>query len=230
MLEELFSHQVTHLTGEAGAGKSLLLLWHVGEAFLDGGARTLWIDADNNFAPSRAVTMFGNASAAVLSSISVARPTSLAELKRIASELAARDLPPDVRFIALDSASRLPRLALSGEANTPTDVNYLSRDFFENVIEPLIVVASREQVQLVLTHQNSQDAPFWWDYYPAREGRIHLATIPGNRTTREIHNAAGEVTGILHLAAGGIQITEPKPKKKFKITLPQGAMFRSGTQ
>jgi ABC-type sugar transport system ATPase subunit len=48
MLEELFSHQVTHLTGEAGAGKSLLLLWHVGEVFFDGGARTLWIDADNN--------------------------------------------------------------------------------------------------------------------------------------------------------------------------------------
>src|SRR5271157_158819 len=138
MLDTLFSHQVTHLTGDAGSGKSLLLLWRVGRQNLANGYRTLWIDADNNFAPARAQSLFGDSAPAVLSAIRVARPASLLELKQVAAQLASRDLPPGVRYVVLDSASRLPRLSLSQDARAPGDVGFVARDFFAGVIEPLM--------------------------------------------------------------------------------------------
>jgi len=122
----------------------------------------------------------------VLSAIPVVRPSFFAELKAIAAQLASQDLPRGVSNVVLDSANRLPRLFLSSEAHSPSDVSFVAREFFEQVIERLVYAVSRDHARLFLTHQNSQALPFWWDYYLAKEGRIHLALVPGNRTTREI--------------------------------------------
>jgi len=54
---------------------------------------------------------------------------------------------------------------------------------------------------------------------------VHLALIPGDKTAREIHDSTGNIAGILHLSRGGILITEPKPKKKVKVSFPNGRMF-----
>ncbi len=205
-LESLFSGPIVHLTGGPGVGKSLLLLYYLGHKVLHDKGQILWVDAGGSFPPNRAKALFGRYAPRVLSHVLVAKACSLLHMKEIASELASRGGPPGTTHVVVDPVSRLPRFALTSTAHSAGQGQFVAEDFFTSVIEPLLVAATRDVFQIILVHEDSQDHPFWWDRYPARENRVHLKFNLFKSPLREINDGSGQRVAILDLSHNPIRV------------------------
>jgi len=199
LLDPLFTSPITHLTGGPATGKSLLLLYYLGYRALHHNERILWVDAGGSFFPSRVRILFGQVAPLVLARILVARVDSLPALKVIASELVSSGNLARSSYVVVDPISRLPRFVFSASVHSAAQGRYVSEDFFMNVIEPLVVSATRDAVKIILVHEQSRDHPFWWDRYPARHCRVHLQPDPLDPFSRVIYNGKGEQVAILDL-------------------------------
>ncbi len=211
-LDVLFQGSIVHLTGGPGVGKSLLLLYYLGHKSLLSAIRVLWVDAGGSFPPNHVKVLFGRDAPAVLSHMLVAKAISLPHMKAIAAELASRGGPPGTTHVEVDPISRIPRSALTSTANSAGQGRFVADDFFASVVEPLLVAAARDDFQLIFAHEDSQDHPFWWDRYPAREHRVHIKKDYFNTPSREIYDGSGKQVAILDLRHNPIRV-HPVPQK-----------------
>jgi len=215
ILDPLFAGLVTHLTGGPGAGKSLLLLWYLGRRIITYNEHVLWVDTGGSFFPNRVTVLFGRDAPIVLSHILVAQVKSLPHMKGVAAELAAHGVPPHTDHLVIDPVSRWPRLALTRTAHSSGQAEFVAQDFFATVLEPLLFTAARDGFRVYLAHENSQDRPFWWDRYPARECRVHLQKSFQNPAAREISNAQERPVALLDLSRNPIRVFPPCNKVKY---------------
>ncbi len=202
----LFNNSITHLTGGPGAGKSLLLLWYLGQRVLQREDGILWIDAGGSFSPGRVKALFGRDASTILSHIMVARASSMKQMKAIIAEVASSGGPPGTSHVVVDPVSRWPRLALTRTTRSPGQVEFVAEDFFASVVEPLFFAGARDGFRIYFVHENSQDHPFWWDRYPSRECRAHVLKDPRHPLLRQICNTHMQPVAILDLGGNPIRI------------------------
>jgi hypothetical protein len=205
----LFNNPITHLTGGPGVGKSLLLLWYLGHRVLQREEGILWIDAGGSFPPARVKVLFGQDAPTILSHIMVAKANSLMQMKTIVAEVASSGVPPGTGHVVVDPVSRWPRLALTRTTRSPGQVEFVAEDFFANVVEPLFFAGARDGFRAYFVHENSQDHPFWWDRYPARDCRVHVLKDARHPLLRQVCNVQMQPVAILDLGANPIGVVPP---------------------
>lgn len=166
-LKEIFEdNTVISISGKAGTGKTSLALFLIGSyltSTIPPNESCVWVQASESFPKKRLKAMFQNDSFDYLTHNIFINPGNgpftsyLHQLEKLRN-FAGNNflLPPDIKFIVIDNISHHLRFRFSQVLDMERR-SQLINNFYDTVLNPLILRCQRESINLILIHEVSFD-------------------------------------------------------------------------
>ena len=176
------SNKVISISGESGTGKTTLAQYLIGNLLTISKPYEdycFWIQASEAFSKKRLMKMFKTNSEKLSylnNSILISprnRPcSSFSEQSDLLKKISRRNyiFPPNLKFIVIDNISHHLRYEISRLGDASSVISKLN-DFFDTQLLPLLMTCQKENMNLILIHENSynpnldQNMPFFYKLY-----------------------------------------------------------------
>lgn len=203
-MKEVFEdNTVISISGKAGTGKTSLALFLVGSYLTSTNPPDeccVWVQASESFPKKRLTSMFQHENLEYLIQNIFVNPTNgpFSSYRQLSDKLRKFNdanflLPPGIKFLVIDNISHHLRFKIS-QIPDIKQRSYLINDFYDNILNPLILRCQRESINLILIHEVSfsvksqQTRPFFSKLYDRiRSVDISLSrSFNSNQRTMEL--------------------------------------------
>jgi predicted ATP-dependent serine protease len=203
--------EIISISGPSASGKTTLALQIISNLINPKKQeKSIWIQASELF-PKRRLNAF------LLKKLSqkkyVLRNTfifpsdhvlsSFEEQQELMRRLTTQLYPPETKYLVIDNISHHLRLSLSLQRDL-SQCSKLVNQFFDEVLFPLIMRCKREQINLIMIHEVSQDP---------HSGEIHPFY---NKLFKRIESLSFSFQGLIRFGTQFLRVT-PREKPTFRL-------------
>jgi adenylate kinase family enzyme len=203
--------EIISISGPSASGKTTLALQIISNLIIPNKQeKSIWVQASELFPKRRLDTLLLNN---LFQKKYVLRNTfifpsdhvisSFKEQQELLRRLSTQFYPPGTKHLVIDNISHHLRLALSLQSNL-SQCSKLVNQFFDDTLFPLVMRCKREQINLIMIHEVSQDP---------HSGEIRPFY---NKLFKRIESLSVYFQGLIRFGTQSLRVT-PREKPTFRL-------------